>query len=161
VTAPSQELVDLNPAYEWDTFVTIGTPLSNLPPGVDQTSLSPGFVPITGNNWVQNDVAWFAVPTFDHDNDPSTPEVPPPQTMAGWQGDGDSANRVLMLQLTVNAGENVRGTVNLLWFQPIEFGGFEVNQPIETFNSFQVPGAGVLGLVTAALMMAPRRRRLA
>jgi hypothetical protein len=157
-TAPWQEEIDLNPAVQWDTYVTIGTPLADLAPGNDQTSLTPGFVPISGNNWVQNDVAWYAVPTHDHDNNAGTPEVPPAQTLAGWQGDGDAANRVMMLQLTVASGDNVRGTVNLAWFAPIQFGGFVVNQPIQTFNSFTVPGPSALGLLGAAALIRRRRR---
>jgi hypothetical protein len=126
----------------------------------DMTMLTPCFVPIEGVNWSQSNQAWFIFPTFDHDSNPNTPHEPPVQTVAGWQGDGDALNRVLMAQLTVQSGENVRGTINLAWFHAIGGGGqFELQESVQTFNSFIVPGPSVLAALGMMTLMARGRRR--
>src|SRR5262245_55385344 len=144
-TAPSQFDIAGNPDAEWDTFVTIGTPIADLPAGYDQTLLTPGFIPISGNNWVIGNSAWYVLPTYDHDNNPGTPQIPPEQSVASWTGDGDLQNRVMMMQLTVAAGDNVRGTLNLDWFPPVGQGQVVVHETIQTFNT--IPGPSALGLL--------------
>jgi hypothetical protein len=151
IAAPTMELINDDDAYRWDTFVTIGTPIADLVPGGDETQLTPGFDGIEGTSWIQNNQAWFVPPTID--------EVPPIQSVANWQGDGDSQNRVLMMQLTVSAGDNVRGTINLGWFKPLGFGDFEIQEPVQTFNSFTIPAPGsMLGLAVMTLLRGRRRR---
>jgi hypothetical protein len=149
VTAPSQLEIDANPAAQWDTFASIGVSIADQAPDGDLTSLTPGFGQIQGNNWSQNNAAWYVLPTIDHDNNPGTPEVPPPQTLASFAGDGNAALRVLMLQLTVVSGQNVRGTLNLGWFPPLGGGGGQIviDEPFETFNSFTIPGPGAIALL--------------
>jgi hypothetical protein len=162
VTAPSQDQIDNNPAAQWSTFVTLGVSIRDQAPLLfgDMTMLTPGFVPIEGVNWSQSNQAWFTFPTFDHDSNPNTPHEPPVQTVAGWQGDGDALNRVLMAQLTVQSGENVRGTINLAWFHAIGGGGqFELQESVQTFNSFIVPGPSVLAALGMMTLMARGRRR--
>ena len=157
-TAPWQDDIDANPDLEWDTFVTIGTPKGNLPFDGDHTLLTPGFTPISGTNWSINNAGWFLTPTYDDDGNPNTPEVPPEQSVAGWTGDGDLLNRVMMMQLTVKAGDNVRGTLNLDWFPPVGQGEIVVNPSVQTFNSF-IPGPSALGLLGIVALVARVRRR--
>jgi hypothetical protein len=157
-TAPSQATIDANPDAEWDTFVTIGTPIAELPFDGDHTSLTPGFTPITGTNWSINNAGWYLTPTYDHDSNAGTPPIPPEQSVASWAGDGDLANRVLMMQVTVKADENVRGTLNLSWFPPIGQGEIVTNQAVQTFNSF-IPGPSALGLLGVVALAGRWRRR--
>jgi hypothetical protein len=152
-TAPSQFDISGNPDVEWDTFVTIGTPIADLPFDGDHTLLTPGFTPISGTNWSINNAGWYLTPTYDHDSNPGTPEIPPEQSVAGWTGDGDLQNRVMMMQLTVNAGDNVRGTLNLSWFPPIGQGEIVTQQTVQTFNSF-IPGPSALGLLGVVALVA-------
>lgn len=151
ITAPTMDQISSDSSFQWNTFVTIGTPIADLVPGGDEILLTPDFKGISGTSWVQDNQAWLVPPTIDG--------VPPIQSVANWQGDGDAANRVLMMQLTVTAGDNVRGTINLGWFKPTGFGEFEIQEPIQTFNSFTVPGPGAMfGLGLLALLQRTRRR---
>ena len=155
--APSQADVDFNPNAQWDTFVTIGVSIADQGVPFDLTSTTPGFVPLSGNNWSMLDGGWLVSPTIDHDNDPQSPQIAPPQTIAGFAGDGDLQNRVLLMQLTVNAGDNVRGSLSLMTFQP--YPSFSNTLYVaQTFNS--VPGPGVLGLLATAMLRSSRRRRV-
>ena len=162
ITAPSAAIIGLDANEQWDTFVTLGVSITDQSPFGDMTLLTPGFTGISGTSTTYTNGAWFTSPTFDHDNDDGTPEIAPPQTVAGWTGDGDDLNRVLMMQLTVQAGENVRGTVNVGWYQPLG-GPFQtVTQvPLQSFNSFVVPAPSALALLGLAGLVAGSRRRRA
>lgn len=161
VTAPSQSAIDASPERQWDTFATIGLSIVDQSPYGDFTFVTPGFVGIAGNNYTITNGGWFSIPTFDHDNNPSTPQIPPPQTLAGWTGDGDLPLRVMLMQLTVQAGENVRGTINIDIYPPMGGGGGQtvVHQPFQTFNSYTAPGPSVLALLGAAGFVRRGRRR--
>jgi len=161
ITAPSAAVIGLDPNEQWDTFVTIGVSVTDQSPYGDMTYLTPGFTGISGTSTTYTNGGWYTVPTFDHDTNPSTPDIPPPQTLAGWTGDGDSALRVLIMQLTVRAGENIRGTINIDLFPPMgQGGGFPViHQPFQTFNTYVAPGPSVLALLAVACVRGQRRRR--
>lgn len=163
-TSPSSAVVAVVPEAQWDTFVTIGVSLSDQSPYGDQTWLTPGFPGIAGNTADLNNAAWFTTPTFDHDNNPATPEIAPPQSVAGWTGDGDDELRVLMIQLTVPQGDNVRGIMSLAYFPPIGGGGGQsvINIPFQSFNSFTIPAPSALSLLAlGTLGLLGRRRRVA
>lgn len=88
---------------EWGTFVTVGVSLATQGSGPtsapDMTGLTPGFPNfINGNSLVNDNMGWF------------TPG-PVEQGRAGYLGDGDAQLRVLIMQLTVDAGSTVKGTV--------------------------------------------------
>ena len=161
ITAPNQELINLNPRNQWDTYVTLGVNIADQSPYGDMTFLTPGFVGLSGNNFSMANAAWYTFPTFDHDNNASTPDIPPPQSVAGWDGDGDSALRVMLLQLTVPQGNNVRGLLNIDIFPPLGGGGGQVvqHEPFQSFNSYTIPGPTALGLLGLAALCARRRRR--
>ena len=158
ITAPTAEAIGLNPAAQWDTFATIGVSVADQAPYGDQTSLTPGFPPIAGSNYTTNNAGWFVTPTFDHDGLPETEPIPSPQAEAGFAGDGDALSRVLLAQLTVNAGEHVAGTVNIVVFhagEGLQGSSFILAQ--QTFGS--IPAAGALPLLGLAGLLGRRRRR--
>jgi hypothetical protein len=159
ITAPSEEQIAIDPDRRWDTFATIGLSTVDQSPVGDFTSLTPGFQGVVGTEYVVTNGAWYSLPTFDDDGDTGTPEVPPPQTLAGWTGDGDDALRVMLLQLTVVAGDNVRGTINIDYFPPLGTGGgtIVVHQPFQTFNTF-IPAPSSVALLLVAAAGRSRRR---
>ena len=72
---------------------------------------------------------------------------------------GDPLLRVLMMQLTVNAGDNVRGTVNISGINQTGLAGassFTLSN--QTFNSFTAPAPSVLTLLGLAALYTHRRR---
>jgi hypothetical protein len=146
-TAPQAGAIVANPPLQWDTFVTIG--LAVVPSGVtDVTTLSPGFTGI-GN-----------VPALDTNN-------------AGWfllgSGitQGSAGNGivfapglwgVIIMQLTVNGGNHVAGTVGVQGRNNTSLaGGSNFVATSQTFNSF--PGPGGLAVLGMAAMCGWRRRR--
>jgi hypothetical protein len=153
---PTQADIDLNPNRQWDTFATIGLSVADQGPFGDQMFFTPGFPSISGTQFSTNNGAWLATPTFDEDSNPGTPEIINPQTQAGFQGDNDSPLRILIAQLTTNAGGNVRGTVAL----QVRNGGIAPADlyPGQVFNSVPAPAAIVL-LGMPGLAAARRRRR--
>jgi hypothetical protein len=137
---------------EWDTYVTIGLSNWGDPNGPayqleDGTGLSPGFngLPNSGS-FDGNNAGWFTA-------------GPEPQGMAG-NGTQFGANwGVLIMQLTVNAGNHVAGTVALSGVNNNPLAGgttFQTNAD-QTFNSFPAPGA--LALLGLAGVVGSRRRR--
>jgi hypothetical protein len=134
---------------EWDTFVTIG--LASVPYGsIDETGLSPGFNGI-GNtaSFSSNNVGWFTA-------------GPKPQGMAGnGLNLGGGLWGVLMMQLTVNAGNYVRGTVAVGGVHNTgQTGGtpFQTNAD-QTFWCIPTPGALAL-FALAGLGGVKSRRRM-
>lgn len=149
-TAPFQSQIDANPDLQWGTFATIGVSIADTGSGVppanpDETGLSPGFPNfINGNQLVNNNMGWF------------TPG-PVEQGRAGYAGDGDPLLRVLMMQLTVNAGEGVQGTVDVAGVNAGS-GSFVIGG--QTFVCIPAPGAGaLLALAGIAGAGGGRRRR--
>ncbi len=116
--APTQAAINSNPSLQWDTFATIGVAIadqgSGSPPSVDETTYQgPSF--ISGIQLVSNSVTW---------------QVPGPveQGRVGhWPN-----KRVLLMQLTVMAGENVRGSVTVFGYN---FNGDAFNAPNQMFDS--------------------------
>lgn len=101
VTAPSQAIIDAFPAFEWDTFVTIGVSVADQgsgPGGTDMTQVAgmTGF--ITDNQYVSETATVFIAGTG-----PGTE-----QARADYAGDGDPLLRVLLMQLTTPEEDGVR-----------------------------------------------------
>jgi hypothetical protein len=115
------------------------------PDGVDATALTPGFPTfINGNSLVNSNMGWFAL-------------GPVPQGFAGYEGDGDASMRVLIMQLAVNAGESVRGTVSV---SGATYAGLEgVTTFIANGQSFSVPAPGALALLVWGSLAPSRRDR--
>jgi hypothetical protein len=132
--------------FQWETFVSIGGPFYD---GSFPTSLSPGFPTfISGPLLNSNNVGWFVLLV--------------PQGLAGngvANLDGLGNWGVLMMQLTVNAGEHVAGTVAIgaHHIVPLAGGTTFQTQANQTFSSFPAPGA--LAIFALAGLGGSRSRR--
>lgn len=133
------------------TFVTIGIPNSTLGSGgtpgspVDETQLSAGFPNfINGtNDFTNSDMSWFT-------------DGLKPQGTAGYINSGfDNANRVMIMQLAVNTGQEVWGTLNIR----VSVGGNEEQYDQQMFHPPVLgPAPGALTLLGMGVMVARRRR---
>jgi hypothetical protein len=137
---------------EWDTFVTIGLASWGDPNGPafqlqDDTGLSPGFAGLPNSGFYSsNNAGWFTPGTVEQ----------------GRAGNGISLHGywgVLIMQLTVNAGNGVSGTVAI--------GGVN-NNPLAGGTTFQTsadqtfatpPAPGVLAVFGLAGVLGLGRRR--
>jgi MYXO-CTERM domain-containing protein len=156
-TPPSLEEIGINPNVEWDTFATIGVSIADQAPYGDQLILSPSFPTIAGFNYTSTNAAWLLAPTIDHDNDADTPAIASPQSLAGFAGDNDLLPRVLLAQLTVNAGDNVAGMMNLVVFESDGAGG-GTSVILEQQSFTSVPAPAALALLGLAGLRSRRRR---
>jgi hypothetical protein len=131
--------------YQWETFVSIGGPYYD---GSLETSLAPGFTTfINGPVLNVTNIGWYILPG--------------PQGIAGngeANLDGLGNWGVLMMQLTVNAGEHVAGTVAVSGLNNNPLAGatyFTVTN--QTFSSIPAP-VGLAVLALGGLMRSGRRR---
>jgi hypothetical protein len=117
---------------DWDTYATLGLRYGNQGPLVggsptDGAGYSPGFP-----NFI-NGTSVFAPPSgmavfITRSN---------PQGAANWINSGpDTSTRVLLMQLVVNQGEHVQGTIGLVWTGP---GGSSQVASGLTFTQFADP----------------------
>jgi hypothetical protein len=134
-----------------DTYFTIGVTLQNQIPSGEGISLL--LIPGTPNGLTGN-----SINLSDGGGVVTTPTTsggaPNPITLASFTGDGDTALRVLLMQLVVPLGETVAGSVGLT-FKPA--GGQTTTLQNQHFG---VPApAGIALLGAAGLLMNRRRRR--
>jgi MYXO-CTERM domain-containing protein len=133
---------------DWDTYATLGVRyLSQLPAGADAPAYSPGFPAfITGTSLV---VPASGMATF------ITPDPVNTHGQADFINSGsDDATRVLLMQLVVNTGDHVEGTIGLVW-DTTGAGGV-----VASGLSFTtVPAPGALALLGLAGLVGSRRRR--
>jgi hypothetical protein len=130
------------PEY-YGTYATVG--VSDLTQGdpFDFPFAGPMF--IQGNQYNQPNGGWFTAGPVEFGR-------------AGWTGDGDLSLRVLCMQLAVDNGEHVQGTVNIAGVNNAGLaGGTSFVAAQQTFTS--VPGAGAAALLAGAVLMRGRRRR--
>ena len=116
-------------ATDWDTFMTIGLLYGVHGPGnTDYTNAFPNtplFIANGTNAWTGPGGAFLFGDVQ--------------QGAANYRVDGnDTANRVLLMQLVVNAGEHVHGSIGLTW-RSVE--GDFILTPNLSFNSLPAPSA--------------------
>jgi hypothetical protein len=154
--APNIETLKVNPDAQWDSFVTVGVPVDE---GSDNTGLSPGFPPqfggqfILGNSATAMNVAWFVPGAMEQSR------AGGPNGVAGKFTNGEqtiSGLGVLLMQLTVNAGSGVEGTIAVAMDLAGGVAGGS-NIPMQTF--FMAPTAGTLLLLPLCLLSGRRGRR--
>jgi hypothetical protein len=151
--APTVEAVSGDLLAEWDTFATIGTTIDD---GSDATMTSPGFptfingTQLTGNFWWSTDGAieqgWAGGPNGGFNTFVNT----------AISANAFSGYGVPVMQLTVNTGSKIRGTIAL----EIQLAGALSGTTILSNQKFStVPAPAALGvLMLAASVGRPRRR---
>ena len=98
--APYVDTIKKLPNAQWDTFATVGVAIND---GTDQTAGSPGMpVFISGAQLVSNSISWFTSGPMEQ----GRAGGPNSHPIGGGLG-------ILLTQLTVKYGENVRGTVSV------------------------------------------------
>jgi MYXO-CTERM domain-containing protein len=138
-----------------DTFFTIGVTLQNQIPAGQAISLlvipgTPGG--LTGNTINLSPQGGGVTTT------PTTGAgAPNPIATAGFTGDGDTALRVLLMQLVVNQGENVSGTIGIT----INLGGLAGATSTIQNQMFGPlpPSPGALPALALGALFVGRRRR--
>lgn len=131
---------------DWDTYMTIGV-LYGIqgPSGVDGTQVWPG----TPTFITDGATTWTGNPGFV-----SLQDVLSPQGRADYRVVGnDTDRRVLLMQLVVNSGEHVQGTIGLL-VRTQAGAYFATDVP---FTS--IPTTPSLACFIAAVVIAERRKR--
>lgn len=134
---------------QWDTFATIGVRFQSEEPPFSAVGF-PGAFPqfIPGNSVTSSNGVISTVPA-------SSVQGQADFRVTG----GDTSLRVLLMQLTVNVGEHVRGTINLDG-QRMTGSGYQSFTALgATFNSVPAPGMMALLLVSICSVSASRRRR--
>jgi hypothetical protein len=129
---------------DWDTYVTIGVVYGAMGPlGVDGTSyLGPTFIS-------QGATIWNGAGNALLQNGTTNPQGRADFIVLG----NDTATRVLLMQLVVNAGEHVDGTVGLIW--RTQFGGTATTGLM--FNSIPEPST-LVPLLAISICLQRRRR---
>jgi hypothetical protein len=131
---------------DWDTYMSVGLLYGNLGPGgIDSTGTYPGtpnFI-AQGGVWTSSQTAGVLLSTT--------------LTSQGranhWVYGNDTAKRVFLMQLIVNSGEHVHGTIGLRWIG--EGTGLQIVQGL-SFTS--IPAPSTL-LMTVLLTFKLNRRR--
>jgi len=134
---------------DWDTWATIGiTNGSEGPDGLDDAMLSPGFPVFISGNMLTASNASISIPLASL------------QGRADWRVVGNDTNlRVLLMQLVVNVGQHVRGTINVHGEVDVPIVGLvEFTALDQTFTS--VPAPGVLAALSLASLCTGRRGRV-
>lgn len=133
-------------AFTWETFVTIGGPVYSA---ANITGLSPNFPEFApGTQYQTGDASWFAT-------GPTTQGSAANGIALAGGGFG-----VMMMQLTVATGENVRGTVAVTYLNNTGLAGTtSFSSTNQTFDSFGIPAPGAFALLGVAGLVGSRRRR--
>ncbi len=143
-TAPADVLVQQFPSLAFDSFVTIGVKSVGAPDGqpVNETTLSPGYPPIEGNQKFSTSSGWAVTP--------DAPQGDPFDPVNSYPGNG----QILIAQFSTADGFAFEGQFLL---QAIS-NGTVIQMPVSFFH---VPSPGVLPLLGLAGLIGAKRRRVA
>jgi hypothetical protein len=134
---------------DWDTYMTVGVLYGNEgPAGADATAQipnTPQFILNGATSWSPDPVNGGGVFITPDD----------PQGRANYRVSGfDTDHRVLLMQLVVNAGEFVKGTIGVAWQAAGQNGVVMTGLVFDA-----IPAAGGLPLLACAGLLGARRRR--
>jgi uncharacterized protein (TIGR03382 family) len=136
-----------------DTFYTLAvTRPAQIPFPTDGGLQSQGLPDPTGTTITVTNGAMTTAPTV------TTAGVINPITVASFQGDLDTPNRILLLQLVVAQGQNVRGTMGVIINNNAPLAGGDTILTGQTFSSV-IPAPGAMALLGLAGLVGSRRRR--
>jgi hypothetical protein len=135
-------------ARDWDTYMTIGVRYgAQGPGGFDYTVIggaTPTFIANGSSVWTTNQ------------GGAGLSDITALQGTAGyWIQGNDTDRRVLLMQLVVNAGEHVAGTVGIWWKSGID----STLMPNLTFNSVPCPSCMTILMPFISATLRSRRRR--
>jgi hypothetical protein len=137
-----------------DTYFTIGVTVQNQIPGGQGIPLllipgSPGG--LTGHtiNLSPQGGGVATTPT-------NSAGAPNPIALAGFTGDGDTALRVLLMQLVVNQGQHAVGVIGVT----INLGGLAGATTTLQNQQFGIPSPGALPALALGALVTGRRRRI-
>ena len=153
--APTAAAIAANPDVEWDSFCTVGVPISDEE---DNTILSPGFTAQFGGQFINGNSASAYAAWLTPGPKEQARAGGPNMVNGAFFNAGSTINGmgVLAAQLTVNAGEGVRGTVMVgIDLAKGLAGGTPI--PNQTFEA--IPAPATIGLFAIIAAFAPRRRR--
>jgi MYXO-CTERM domain-containing protein len=136
---------------DWDSYMTIGVRYGNeAPGGIDATFVIPSTPPFIDDGKTQWIAPWYGAGAFITPDDA--------QGSAAYRvQDSDTVFTVLLMQLVVNQGEHVRGTIGVSWEHETLGGIGGVAPHGVTFTSVPGPGTGAAALL--AFLAGARRRR--
>jgi hypothetical protein len=138
-----------------DSYFTIGVTLQNQIPagaGINLSTIPGTPNDVTGTSINLNNGTGIFTPSTIMGGAPN------PITLAGFTGDGDTALRVLLMQLVVRRGELVHGTIGITITNGSLAGGSTTIQN-QMFGILIVPAPGALTLVGCSCLVAHGRRR--
>lgn len=155
--APTEYMINVSPATQWDSYFTIGAWVQDDAPG-GQAGYLPYPVGLPGGNGPSDSQYSTIGSVLSIDVDSG---VLPVTSTGGWNDATYGGGlKVGLMQLTVNAGEGIAGTLAVTWRPTTDPGAMTFTAPFQTFfvPATAPPAPGPLGLIVLAAARGHRRR---